>query len=489
VEAVDELNSGVGISSITVAGVTTEVVPQGIPRAEWLAAGFSEADMTSAGVLVPSAGDLDNATVAVNLAAGSAGATVYFAHSPRGFMPETAAWGRDNTFNLTHGSYVYIQVTAENQGAQAFYRVRVSLAADNADLFSMTVGGVWTGVGVNDGAANLADVALGVINLDIAFVDGQVTNQTVAVERADSHATVQFARVAGGSSVAPVWSDNPVIPALSVFDIVYVRVTASDGVAVRYYGAYVRTNAPPTFTLGIRGVNHSGIGLGAPSPALADAARISITRIMTLPGNLTSTIYPAATVSWALNPGNLSDIDWQSAAQPIAWDRSAFTATNLLHVRADFDDHPAMYHVFDVARVTSPNRFIEQIFFTNNEVLVQTPAIFGTGVTGANVGTIDGLRGAVTTRDAASGGNFPIEVQLAQPYARVTGFQIHAAGTNPSNATLNTAAATTIADLGDGRFRFGIANITNGQHLTIRVQAEAGEVWHYRIVVTANAGQ
>ena len=143
-----------------------------------------------------------------------------------------------------------------------------------------------------------------------------------------------------------------------------------------------------------------------------------------------------------------------------------------------------MYHQFKIA-VKSNDRTVTGVTINSATATAGT----GEGVINVSLGFewfpgfwFGANTGAATLTSVQAGaGNKTVAVTMDDATAKVTGYAI-----------LNGAATASVSDLintgitnNGAVYSFTISEeISNAQHLYLRVQAESGDVWYHRIVVT-----
>lgn len=200
--------------------------------------------------------------------------------------------------------------------------------------------------------------------------------------------------------------------------------------------------------------------------AVGDAVPVDVTRTkQTVTGQL-------SVVSNAVVEYDLRTTEGAPVFKAIPEGGVTYTNGCILYLKVSKDPFEPLYHKFNIA-LKSNDRSISGITIGGTAV-----TSVGTGASGVSVGTGAGLRGAATINSTAAANGNTVAVTFNDPGARVTGFTVRASNSNPTAANYNNTLESPATS-------FNLtANITTGQHLSIRVQAENGDIWYHRIVVT-----
>jgi hypothetical protein len=469
-EVVEDPSGDASLNSITIKGVTEVTVPapEGTDRAIWLPDDFQASSMDVAEAVFPASefdgdGEIKNALVTVDLA--GPGADVYFLKVSGVLLPavDEQDWTQEASFTFKDKDSLYIQVTSADKRAQNYYRVRINKKSAEAGLLALTLGGKSVGLVNSLGTDTIADIVMA----DATFYFGQENvNAPVEIFKKDALAGVQYGVVKAADTGEPQWSNTGNLT-FDEGDRLYIKVSPSDETAApKYYGVLLHT------TLRISSVNIGGTSLAITASGASDLADVTPVNVARITETISQVLATDAR-SLAVVEYDLLATDGTPVFKPLGETTTlTYTDGSVLYLKVGAEGLTPQYQKFIIA-VKSNNRTITGITIGGTAV-----TSVGTGATGVSVGTTAGLRGAATISSAAAASGNTVAVIFADPGARVTGFTVRAATSNPTAANYNdtmSAPATTF-DL--------TANITNGQHLSIRVEAENGTIWYHRIVVT-----
>lgn len=467
-ELVEDPSDDAGLNFITIKQVTV-TAPEGTDRDTWLANDYQASSMDVVEAIFPASefdgdGEMKDAPVTVN--AGNSDAAIWFLKASGGLkpQPDDPGWTQDATFTFKDKDSLYIQVTSADKRSQNYYRVRINRKSAEAGLLALAVSGKSVGLANSIGADDIGSVVMA----EGTFIFGQENvNASVEIFKKEALSGVQYGVLKAGDSAAePQWGNEGGIT-FDEGDRLYVKVSPSDETAApKYYGALLHT------TLRISSVNIGGTSQAITAPGasvLAGITAVDVTRVTQTVSNVLSTDAEGITsVRY-----DLRSTDGTPEFKALGEDTTV-TYTNgcVLYLEVSAEGFTPQYHKFNIA-VRSNNRAITGITIGGTAV-----TSVGTGANAVSVGTTAGLRGAATISSTAAASGNNVVVTFADSAARVTGFTVRASNSNPTAANYNNTVeppATSFALT---------ANITNGQHLSIRVQAENGDIWYHRIVVT-----
>jgi hypothetical protein len=466
-QEVETPSDDAGLSSITINDVSVQV-PEGIDRDTWLPDGFPVSSMDVTEALFPAnafVGAEEELAALVTASPAGSGADIWFFKSSSNLKPDPndAAWTKDTSFTFKDKDFLYIQVTSVDKYAQNYYRVRINKVSNETGLLALTIGSASVGFTNVAGANNIASVT----PVEKTLIFG-VDNINVPVDTVtkDSLATVQYGVLKVGNTAAePQWNDGSSF-IFDEGDRLYAKVTPSDaGASPKYYGVLIHT------TLRVRSVNIGGTNQNITAhggSVLADVGPVDVSRITQTITNVLSVAASAGvTVEYDLTAGGTPSFKALTGTIP-----GNYTDGTVLYLRTSAEGFVTTYYKFNIA-VKSNDRSISAITIGGTPV-----TSVGTGATGVSVGTYPAtLRGAATISSTAAASGSIVAVTFNDLTANVTGFVVLASNVNP------TAANYTAIEPPAKNFNLA-ANITTGQHLSIRVQAENGTVWYHRIVVT-----
>jgi hypothetical protein len=463
----EEYSGDVSLSSLSINDNAARNLPQiPTPRDEWEREDFKISTMDIAHVVFPVAafdgdGEIKGARILAGVASGT---EIWYIKPVGGLKPaDDAAWTQGNTFDLKPDNSVYLQVTAADKKTQVYYRIQIHMLSSAASIKSLIIGGKNTGISDIDGAAALADVNLGAVNLSFGTEN---LNAPIEVTKTSNGAEVQFLRVEAGAALDPAAFSALAVYNLDDGDTVYVKVTPSDGGDPSYYGAEVTSRRVSAVNIG--GINNPVIAVpGSPSADAAQEIEVLLTT-SDMTTELSVVKARGVTIEYAY-PG--------SAAYAALPEDAAITYVDnsILYIKAKADGFKDVYYKFAVA-AKNDNRNVESVNIGGN-----TSAVVGTGAAAINVGTTAGLRGSVTLSTSQAAAGKTVAVTFEDAEAVVTGYAILASATTPTAASYGTGFAASPAD------NQLSAAITSGQHLHLRVEAANGDIWYHRIVVTVQS--
>jgi hypothetical protein len=473
-EAVETPSGNAEISSITIGGIEV-TVPQGTARSEWLLEGFQVSDMELADALIP-ADQFDasgNFTAGVKVGAKGSGAAIWYLKVSNGLKPDAddPAWSTTAPDVLKNKDYLYIQVTSADKWAQNYYRVRINKVSSDAGIIGLLLGGKNIGLTEEMGSNNITQVTM----IESTFVFGR-ENISVPVEvvKKDTAASVQYGLLkAGSTETEPQWGNESIFSLLDKGDRLYVKVTPSDtSAAPLFYGVLIQTTP-----------RISSVNIGGTSQIISENGT-SVVYIMRASQTITDVLQVTKAYGVTVEY-DLLGADGTLVYKPLLDSTSVeYTDGCTLYLKAGADGFDPLYHQFKIA-VKSNNRTVTSVTI-NSETA--TPGT-GEGVINVSLGTYfpgfgwwGANTGAATlsTGQAASGPK-TITVTMADATAKVTGYAIL---DDTATAALTDLVETSITKNG-AAYSFSISDaITNSQHLYLRVQAETGDIWYHRIVVT-----
>jgi hypothetical protein len=463
-----------GLSSITINGVSVDA-PEGIDRAAWVANDFQASAMDVAEALLPADlfdddGEIKNASVTVS-ATGS-DADIYFIKVSGGLEPDDSNWTKDASFTLKDKDSLYIQVTSADKRSQNYYRVRITRESAEAGLNALVIGGRSVGLKNIAGADSFADIT----PVETTFTFGvENTNASISVDKKEWLASVQYGVQKAGETAEPSWGGGDPFT-FNEGDTLYVKVTPSDPAAgPKYYGVVLHT------TLRITSVNIGGTvqAITADGPAApGDVTAVNVSRVTQTVSNVLSVVTASDPV---VVKYDLLTSDTTPNFKALTKDTSVtYTDGSILWLEVSAEGFIPQYHKFNIA-VKSDDRSIVSIFIGTTQVTVIRGGDAAPDVTDTWGAWFPdwSTRGAVTVPATDASPGSVVTVNFTDSHARVTGFSIGSATatlTDDDYENITPASTTFNLPTPDG--------ITNGQHLSIRVQAEDGSTWYHRIAVT-----
>jgi hypothetical protein len=240
------------MTGLTVGGTALKETDIGTPATTWAAATAKE-------WIGPSSATGVAATV-------SPGATVQYGVSTDGSEP---TWGAGTSLVIAVNNIIGVKVTSGNGQITNVYKIQLK-ASSNADLdpdehenssttpVTHTYGGV-KATGNDAGDLGTASITLpitavnqGEVPVSHIFADIPAAGFAVTAKTADAGATVAFATGASGAAAADLTFTNATgntvdkagtVKPANATDILYVKVTAADGVTVKYWAlelAYIK---------------------------------------------------------------------------------------------------------------------------------------------------------------------------------------------------------------------------------------------------------
>ena len=298
----DGQNVEAKLTGITVAGTSLAAVPDPVSRQDWESAEFDLLGLESnqlGQVVIDQESQLSNAAIAVTA---SSGATVKYAAAD---FEKPSAFG-SSPLTLSNNGYLCIQVSSEDGKTVNYYVVEIKLKNTITTLTSVTVGGITAVTGAS-GAAYTGITSPGSVGLSASTK----TNAKVEVVKANPNQTVQYAKVAAGTSGAPAFGAADTF-SFEDGDVLYIEVTAENGVNKGYYKIGVevgRDTSLSSVTIGGIAVINTGTSAAAAADVPdAEAGSILFTTAMPSEGYavaITATD-PGAAVKWAQGTGTAS---------------------------------------------------------------------------------------------------------------------------------------------------------------------------------------
>ncbi|MDR1277386.1 MAG: hypothetical protein LBK02_01400 [Treponema sp.] len=387
---------------------------------------------------------------------------------------------------LAKDQYLFVKAVSSDGTVSQYYKILVSdVKSDVIALSSVTVGGVTATLGGTNGAGgtavNVAANARGAVAIPSA--GAAIGARIVATPLAGSNAAITGYAVVASNQNNPTFvtpsSDGTftTTAAIATTNHLFVRVEAEIG-ALYYYRIVitVQSNVATLTAITVGGVAASALGTpqNAPWAGTDNTGTATIPISAAAPNNTsiaTTATQTNAVRTWAV-AANATTIPADSAFSGTTPITGGVTVGNYIFVKSvSQDSSTTLYYKILVSDVKS--NVVSLSGVTIGSVAAGT---IGTGGTAVNVGTGAGLRGAITISGTQAG---------------QTGLTVKATPTTGSNATItgyavatsNTTNPTFIAPDASGEFTT-TAVIANTNHLFVRVQAEIGTLYYYRIVIT-----
>jgi hypothetical protein len=442
------LSGAAALTAVSVAGVSLAAVPQPVSPQAWDDAGFSFAGLAAGklGQLVLNTdADLVNADVTPTA---SSGATVKYAAAVTD-KPAAGDFG-PGPLTLSSGGDLVIQVTAKNGVTINYYVVKINLKDSVTTLASLTIDGTAATLGSPAASADA------ITNPGAFGISQALSGVTAAVVKANNGQSVQFAKVAAGSSAAPVFGDTAVFD-FGDDDELYVKVVAENGSDTGYYKIVIQQNDVIT-TINAIGFGGTAAALGTPA---ASAGAISSAGSVTLSSAASTGVAitieknnPAQTVQFAktASGGGVPSVFGETATFDFADGDALY-----IEVTAANNTNKAYYKI--VVRFPSANTAISAITVGGAAAAAGTPAAV---YTGADAGSV--------ALNAANHSN--AQVVLTKGHAGQT-IQFAKVASGSAAEPVFAAAAT--------------FNFADGDTLYIKVAAEDGlAVSFYKIAVTVS---
>jgi hypothetical protein len=384
---------------------------------------------------------------------------------------------------LTKDQYLFVKAVSSDGTGTQYYKILISdVKSDVVDLASVAIGGTSIedgfgagGTGVNVGTNYRGGIA-------IPATDAVSGTRIKATTLAGSNATVTgYAVVANNQNnptfVEPVNGEFTTTAAIANTNHLFVRVQAETG-TVQYYRIIITIPALTGVTVGGTTTAALGTPQSAPWTGTANTGTIVIPPSATSPNSASiataatpataTTGIPSAGVpvrTWAV-AADANTIPPESAfnsASPIA---GGLAIGNYIFVKlVSADGGVTLYYKILVSDVKNNVVALDSVVIGNTAA-----ASIGAGGTAVNVAAAS--RGAITISNGQSG--LVIKATpAAGSNATVTGYAVVA----------NNQNTPTFVEPVNGEFTT-TAVIANTNHLFVRVQAEIGTLYYYRIVIT-----
>jgi hypothetical protein len=265
-----------------------------------------------------------------------------------------------------------------------------------ATLLSITVGGKPAGLGTP--ATNYSSATAGDLKplLGTALAAGDVA---IEVVKADSHATLKYARVSG--STAPVFGDTASFTGIQDGDVIYIEATAEDGVTKLVYKVDVSvvSDQKALTAFSLASVSPTAIGTPGATFAAAGYTTDQIIRV-TNQSNLTNPAIGASVSEGAVvvygrsSAGNTAPGEWVSN-----FDAVSFTTGDYIGVRITAPDESVAYYKFRIAYGSS----VSTLDINTLRISGRTPAVTPTAGATADTGIVGTVY--LTAAQSAAGSN------------------------------------------------------------------------------------
>ena len=219
------------LTSITIAGIKAENIPTAITRSDWNSGEFYDQEYTETILLKES----ENVKISVVI---SDGAKAAYGLGDGYDKPETFS-SSSTLDNVTGGQAIYVRVTSGDGKTVNYYRFSIMMKSSNAQLSTLTVAGMSAQPGTPAATWNGVTVA-GLLSLS----NSKKENAIVVGAPIIKAATVEYALVttAGGE---PGFSATDTYT-FADGNILYVKVTAENGVNINYYKIEVQIGRDAT---------------------------------------------------------------------------------------------------------------------------------------------------------------------------------------------------------------------------------------------------
>jgi hypothetical protein len=244
-------SSAAALAGITIAGIAPDPVPQPISPAEWNDPDFMPGPDQTGTVYLNSEADLVDVAVVVQISNGAKAA-----YGLASGYEKPTSFGSASTVTISLGQALFVRVTAEDGKTVNYYRFSILLQSSNSQLSTLTVGGV--SARLCTGAASWSSItAPGSVALSNAIK----TDAVLEGIPAHSRATVEYAVV---KSVGT----TPNFTAIAAYtftdgDVLYVRVSAENGLNFTYYRIAVQIGRDATLRSVVIGETEAS-SLGSP---------------------------------------------------------------------------------------------------------------------------------------------------------------------------------------------------------------------------------
>ena len=473
-------SSGAALASITVGGVNATAL--GTPQA----APWAGTDYTGT-VIVPPSQAAPNATSVVTTASTgtNVGATGSWAKAA-----DVNAIPADTSFStnpiaggLAKDQYLFVKAVSQDGSTIQYYKILVSDVKNNVvALDSITIASVAAGnIGTGGTAVNVAAALRGALAISPTLA-AQTGLMIKATPTAGSNAAITGYAVVASNNNNPTFTEPDAnggfttTAAITNGQHLFVRVQAENKSLYYYRIVITVLSANANLTaITVGGMTASSLGTpqSAPWAGTDNTGTVAAIPIREAAPNATSvavTSSASAAVSWAKAAGASatpaeSDFKTGSVAGGLAKDQYLFVKA------VSSDGTVTQYYKILIGDVKSDVVNLESI--TIGSAAADS---FGSGGTVVNVGSTAGMRGAITIPTAAGAvsGARIVAAPLAGSSSAITGYAVVASNNN--NPTFTEPDA-------NGGFTTTAA-IATTNHLFIRVQAEIGTVWYYRIVIT-----
>jgi hypothetical protein len=291
------LSSDSTLASLTVAGVTVEDL--GTPV-------YSDAELADivAGSVTLQAAQLANAEIVAT--PNGEGASFRYAKVEGAAEPDLTTDATSFTFRAA-GDSLYVRVLSANRDSVTNYKITITTPSTDTTLAAtFTIGGA----SVTRGTAGTAwDNVTAPGSVTIPWADRATA--AVVVSASNSGASIEYAKVlAANAANAPAFSAEAPVAGFEHGDILYVKVTANDGVTVAVYKiGVISGNSAVLQSLSIGGVSQT-------LPAAADTAAAAVAGATTLLEAASD--YPIVAVANTASAG--ATITWVAAtgaAEPV----------------------------------------------------------------------------------------------------------------------------------------------------------------------------
>jgi hypothetical protein len=264
-------SSAAKLNSLKIGTVAPDKIPTAISSADWNSDELKLADDGYTGtVLLDSASNLTDTISASQ----SSGAKIAFGTAFGASKPES--FGAANTVTLTDNCYLYVRVTAEN-GKTVYYRFLITTKSTNTTLTNITIDGISPDSPATKGNT-IEQAGAGLFKLG-----KEQANDALVEYTSGSGVSVKYAKT--GSTGTPTFGTENELT-FDHNDILYLEVTAEDGVTVAYYKfnidvGSVATLAHVSFSDGT--VPHEVTNLGTPDETQSDVGQGAVLITYTQP--------------------------------------------------------------------------------------------------------------------------------------------------------------------------------------------------------------
>jgi hypothetical protein len=393
---------------------------------------------------------------------------------------------------LAKDQYLFVKAVSSDGTVTQYYKILISDVKSNVvTLASVSIGSVSMDGGYAGAGGTTANVGANYRGgIAIPAAAAVIGTRIKATPLAGSNATITGYAVVASTQNNPTF-ENPdgngefvTTAVIATTNHLFIRVQAQTG-TVHYYRIIITIPALSALTVG--GTNSTSVGTprNAPWAGTEDTGTIVIPPSAAAPNaaSIATTAVPASATTGIPSAG-VPVRTWAVAANA-----SAIPAENDFSSTTPIAAGLAVGNYVFV-KVVSSDSTVTQYY----KILVSDIKKNITTLAGVTIDTVDAasIGTGGTAVNVAAGGRGAITISAAQAAA---GIVIKATPTEDSGATItgyavvaNNVNNPTFVETGIGNGYTTGAAITNNQHLFIRVQAENGTVYYYRIVITVSSG-